>query len=103
MTQQTDTPWSDIGPEEQAARNKAVAKENFRAAALDTLISTRARQVENDRPLPDLQRSQEALRAAKTRQAWSQWHRAQAERHRATLTDLICHHESAAARLEGEM
>jgi hypothetical protein len=91
-----------VGEEEQAARDKAVVQENFRAAALDTLIATRSRQVRDDPPLPDLQRSRDALRDARTRQAWAEY-REQAERHRATLTDLICHHESSAARLEGEM
>ncbi len=103
MTQQTDGPWSDIGEAEQAARNRVLAKENKSAAALRTLIRTRARDTENDKPLPDLQRSRDALRDARTRQAWAEWHRHQAERHRATLTDLIVHHESAAARLEGKM
>lgn len=37
--------------------------------------------------------------AAQRRQEWVEWHRAQAERHRATLTDLIAHHEAAAAEL----
>jgi hypothetical protein len=90
-----------LGEEEQAARNKAVAQANFRAGGLDTLISTRARQLRDEPPPPDLQRSRAALRDARTRSAWSEWHRAQAERHRATLTDLIAHHERAAARLEG--
>ncbi len=88
-----------LGEEEQAARDKAVVQENFRAAALDTLISTRARQVRDDKPMPDLQRSRDALRDARTRQAWAEWHRAQAERHRATLDDLIAHHEEQAERL----
>jgi len=88
---------------EQAARDAAVGQENFRAAALDTLISTRARDTENDKPLPDLQRSRDALRDARTRLAWAAWHRDQAERHRATLTDLVGHHEREAERLGGTM
>ncbi len=103
MTQQTDTPWSDIGEAELEARNRVLAKENKTAAALRTLIRTRARDTENDKPLPDLQRSRDALRSARTRQAWAEWHRDQAERHRAALTDLVAHHESAANRLEGKM
>jgi hypothetical protein len=99
LTQQTDSSWSDISAAELAARNKAVARENIRSAALDTLIDTRARQVRDDPP-PDLQRSRVAIRSAKTRQAWAAWHRSQAERHRQTLTDLIAHHESEALRLE---
>ncbi len=100
MTQQPDTPWSDIGAEELAARNKAVARENKTAAAMRTLINTRQRQLQDEPPPPDLQRAQDALRDARTRRAWSQWHLEQAARHRATLTDLICHHEAEAARLE---
>ncbi len=103
MTQQTDGPWSDIGEAELAARNKAVARENVRSAALDTLIDTRARDTENDRPPPDLQRSRDATRDARTRQVWAEWHRDQAERHRATLTDLVAHHEREAERLGGAM
>ncbi len=100
MTQQPDNAWSNIGPVEQAARDKAVAQANTRAGALDIVIDTMAKRLQNDKPLPDLQRSRDAIRAARTRSAWSEWHRAQAERHRATLTDLILHHESEAARLE---
>ena len=90
-----------LGEEEQAARNKAVSQANFRSAGLDTLISTRARRVKDDPPIIDHQRAQDATRDARTRQAWAAWHRAQAERHRATLDDLIAHHERAADRLEG--
>ncbi len=90
-----------VGAEEQAARDKAVTQANFRAAGLDTLIRTRARQVKDEPPTIDLQRAQDALRSARTRQAWVAWHREQAERHRATLADLIDHHDRAAERLEG--
>ncbi len=90
-----------LGEAEQRARDKAVAQANFRAGGLDTLISTRAKQLRDDPPTIDRQRAQDALRDAETRSAWAEWHRAQAERHRATLTDLIAHHERAAARLEG--
>jgi hypothetical protein len=76
-----------------------VAQANFRAGGLDTLISTRARQLADEPPPPDLQRSRDALRDARTRQEWAAWHRAQAERHRATLDDLIAHHEEQAERL----
>ncbi len=99
MTQQPDTPWSDIGAEELAARNKEVARENKTAAAMRTLIRTRARDTRDDPPPPDLQRARDAIRDARTRSAWSEWHRAQAERHRATLTGLILHHEREAERL----
>jgi acyl-CoA reductase-like NAD-dependent aldehyde dehydrogenase len=88
---------------EQRARDKAVARANFRDAAIDTLIDTRARQVRNDPPLPDRLVAQEAIRAAQTRRAWSQWHLEQAARHRQTLTDLVVHHEEQAARLGGSM
>ncbi len=99
MARQPDSPWSDIGPEEQAARDRAVAQANTRAGALDIVISTRARQLADDKPPPDLQVARDAIRAAQTRQEWAEWHRDQAERHRATLDDLIAHHEEQAARL----
>ncbi len=101
MTQQTDNPWSDIGAEEQRARDAAVAQANVRAAALDTVVDTRARQVRDEPPTIDRQRAQDAIRDADRRRAWADHHRAQAERHRAALTDLIAHHERAADRLEG--
>ena len=90
-----------LGEAEQAARDKAVAQANFRAGGLDTLINTRARQVRDEPPIIDRQRAQDAIRDADRRRAWAAWHRAQAERHRATLDDLIAHHERAADRLEG--
>ncbi len=65
------------------------------------LINTRARDTKNDKPLPDRLVAQDALRDARTRLSWAEWHRAQAERHRTTLTDLVAHHEAAADRLEG--
>ena len=99
MTEQPDSPWSNIGPEEQAARDKAVSQANTRAGALDIVIDTMAKRLKDDKPLPDLQRSRDALRSARTRQEWAEWHRDQAERHRATLTDLIAHHEEQAERL----
>jgi hypothetical protein len=68
---------------------------------MDTLIDRRAKQLKDDRPPPDRLRGQDATRDARTRQAWAEWHRAQAQRHRATLADLIAHHEAAADRLEG--
>jgi hypothetical protein len=88
-----------LGEEEQRARDKAVAQANFRAGGLDTLIRTRARQLKDDPPPPDLQVARDAIRDARTRSAWSEWHRDQAERHRQTLTDLILHHEREAERL----
>jgi hypothetical protein len=42
-----------------------------------------------------LRRSPLGLQAA----AWVEYHRAQVERHRATLADLIAHHEAEAERL----
>ncbi len=103
LTQQPDTPWSNISAAEQAARDAAVSRANTRAGALDIVISTRARQLADAKPLPDRQRGLDATRSARTRLLWAEWHRDQAERHRATLTDLIVHHESAAERLEGNM
>jgi hypothetical protein len=92
-----------LGAEEQAARNKAVSQANFRAGGLDTLIRTRARQLADDKPLPDLRRSQDAIRRAETRLEWAQWHRQQAARHKATLSHLVAHHEAEAERLGGTM
>ena len=103
MTQQTDSAWRDIGEEELAARNKALKRGNKSDAAMNMLVRTRARDTKDDKPLPDLQRSQDALRDAETRSCWAQWHRGQAARHKATLEGLISHHESAADRLEGRM
>jgi len=103
LTEQPDSPWSDIGPEEQAARDRAVAQANTRAGALDIVIDTRARQLRDEPPPPDRQVARDAIRAARTRQEWAEWHRHQAERHRQTLTDLVAHHEDQAARLEGVM
>ncbi len=99
MTEQPDKPWSNIGAEEQAARDAAVSRANTRAGALDIVISTRARQLADEPPPPDRQRGLDATRAARTRQAWAEWHRDQAERHRAALTDLVAHHEREAERL----
>ena len=72
MTQQTDNPWSDIGAEEQRARDAAVAQANVRAAALDTVVDTRARQVRDEPPIIDRQRAQDAARRAETRSAWAE-------------------------------
>ncbi len=98
-----DVARADISEAELAARNRAVAKENTRAGALDIVIDTMAKRLKDDKPLPDLQRSRDAIRAARTRQEWAEWHRHQAERHRATLTDLVAHHEAEALRLGGNM
>ncbi len=92
-----------LGEAEQAARDRAVAQANFRAGGLDTVIETRARQLKDDKPLPDRLVARDALRRAETRQEWAEWHRDQAERHRRALTDLVAHHEEQAARLGAEM
>jgi hypothetical protein len=39
-----------------------------------------------------------AARDQERRAEWATFHRSQAERHRATLTDLISHHEAQAAK-----
>jgi hypothetical protein len=88
-----------VGEKEQAARNAALTRENISAASLATLINTRARQVKDDPPTIDHQRAQDAARDADRRRAWAEWHRLQAGRHRATLTDLIARHEAEAERL----
>jgi len=61
-----------VGEQEQRARDKAVARANFRAAALDTLIDTRARQLRDEPPPPDRQRAQDAARSARTRLSWAE-------------------------------
>ncbi len=103
MTRQTDNGFSDIGPEEQRARDAAVSRANTRAGGLDVVISTRVRQLRDEPPPPDVRVAREATRAAQTRLAWSQWHLQQARRHRATLTHLVSHHEAEARRLGGNM
>jgi hypothetical protein len=75
---------------------------------LDRLISKRASQ--DMRPDPDEQaerwkssvRAHNARVRAENRAAWSEYHRDQAQRHRAVLADLITHHETQAARLCSE-
>jgi len=90
-----------IGEAEQAARNEALTRENKLAASHKMLVRTRAKQVRDEPPPPDPQVAQDAIRDAETRSAWAAHHRAQAERHRQTLTDLIAHHEREARRLAG--
>jgi hypothetical protein len=41
-----------------------------------------------------------AARERERRAEWAKYHRQQAERHRATLTDLVAFHESMATKLE---
>jgi len=89
-----------VSTTEQAARDKALRRENKVAASQNMLVRTRAKLVKDEPPPPDPLVALDALRRAETRQAWASWHREQAERHRATLTDLVAHHESEAARLE---
>ena len=90
---------TEIGTTEQAARDREVIRARRDDSALSMLIRTRARQLRDEPPPPDLQRAQDATRDARTRSAWAEWHRDQAQRHRATLTDLILHHEREAERL----
>jgi hypothetical protein len=99
LARQTDNAWGDISEEELAARNRAVAQANTRAGALDIVIDTMAKRLQNDKAPPDRQRGLDATRSAKTRAAWAEWHRHQAERHRRTLTDLVAHHLEQAERL----
>ncbi len=75
-------------------------------AELDRLISRRASQ--DRRPDPDEQeerwkasvRAHNARQRAENRAAWSEFHRGQAERHRAVLEALVARHELAAERLK---
>ena len=74
-------------------------------AELDKLISRRASTDKG--PDPDEReelwkasvRAHNAAREAENREAWREYHRAQAERHRRTLTALISRHEAEAERL----
>ncbi len=72
---------------------------------LDRLLSTRAS--EDTTPDPTVLGASyvesvkifHARVRAENRLAWSEYHRDQAQRHRAVLADLITHHEAEAARL----
>jgi hypothetical protein len=101
LARQTDNTWGDISAAEQTARDAAVRQANTRAGALDIVIDTMAKRLKDEKPPPDLLVARDAIRRAETRLAWSRWHREQAERHRATLDDLIVHHEREAERLGG--
>ena len=90
---------TEIGTTEQAARDREVIRARRDDSALSMLIRTRAGIIKDEPPAPDLQVARDAIRDARTRQAWASWHRGQAERHRATLTDLVSHHEAEARRL----
>ena len=90
---------TEIGTTEQAARDREVIRARRDDSALSMLIRTRARIIKDEPPPPDLQRAQDATRDARTRSAWAAWHREQAQRHRATLTDLVAHHLEQAERL----
>jgi hypothetical protein len=75
---------------------------------IETFISRRheqRRKSEGERQAEEIYaesvRAFNAKRDQERRAEWASFHRSQAERHRATLTDLISHHEAAAERLEG--
>jgi len=101
LTERTDNVFSDISEEEQRARDAAVSRANYGSRGLDAVIATRVRHLQDEKPAPDLRVAREAIKRAETRREWAAWHRQQAERHRAALTHLVDHHESAAERLEG--
>jgi hypothetical protein len=103
LARQTDNGFSNISAAEQVARDAAVAQANTRAGALDIVIDTMARRLQDDKAPPDRQRGLDATRDARTRLLWAQWHAQQADRHRRTLTDLVAHHEAEAERLGGNM
>jgi hypothetical protein len=74
---------------------------------LDTLVSRRHVQrvkSEGERREEELWMESERRHAEERREAnrraWASYHRSQAERHRATLTDLISHHETQAAKFK---
>ena len=73
---------------------------------LDRLISRRAsqdRRTSADELEPgylESVRRFNARRTAANREAWSEYHRGQAERHRAVLEALIARHEAMAERLQ---
>jgi hypothetical protein len=76
-------------------------------AELDRLISRRASQDGRPAPLPDAEhelwkasvRAYNAARIEENRQAWREHHQRQAACLRATLEELIAHHEEQAAKL----
>jgi hypothetical protein len=81
------------------ARGEAVEKD------LDAMIRRRddkRRQTEGERREEELWaqscRAHNAQREQERRAAWASFHRAQAERHRATLTDLVVFHEAQAEK-----
>jgi hypothetical protein len=61
--------------------------------------------VEGERPAEEMWMESERRHAARrredNRQAWAEYHRDQAARHRAVLEALASHHEEQAARLGG--
>jgi hypothetical protein len=81
------------------ARGEAVEKE------LDTMIrrrDERRRETEGERRERELWQESERRHAERRREvnrlAWASYHRQQAERHRATLTDLVVFHEAQAEK-----
>ena len=96
MTEQPDNGFSDISEAEQRARDAAVSRANTRAGALDIVISTRARQLADDKPPPDRQRGLDATRDARTRLLWAEWHR-----DRCLTGDRLAATEADLARLAG--
>jgi len=74
---------------------------------LDTLVKRRDRErrkTEGERAREELYeasvRRHNAARDQERRAEWATFHRRQAARHRATLTDLVRFHEEAAAKLD---
>ena len=72
---------------------------------LDLLVTRRHEkrsESEGERLVCELWQETEMRHAQQRREAnrlaWCEYHRQQAERHRATLTDLIGHHEAQAAK-----
>ena len=85
-----------------------VARADTVDAELDRLISRRASQDRHPDPdelepsYAESVRRFNTRRRAANREAWSEYHRGQAQRLRRNLEDLITHHETQAARLCSE-
>ena len=96
---------SGLGGSVNTGKNRVWSVEGVEAE-LDALIEKRAREAgaahEQSRMWAESVRRYNLGQAAERRRAWVQYHRQQAERHRAALAALVARHEAAADRLASE-